>query len=309
MSDVKNVVIIGSGPAGYTAALYAARGNLNPLMIEGEEPGGQLTTTTEVENFPGFPHGIQGPELMNNMREQAKRFNTEIINSKVTSVDFKQRPFIVTCQNGKVFKALTVIISTGASAKYLGLPNEKELIGRGVSACATCDGFFYKNKVVHVVGGGDTAMEEANFLTKFASKVYVIHRRDTLRASKVMQDRALKNPKIEFLFNSETEELLFDQSGLTGIKLKNLLTGKVEERKTDGFFLAIGHTPNTSFLNGAIDVDNHGFIKTQNGPDTNIPGVFACGDVQDSYYRQAITAAGSGCMAAIRAERYLEGQH
>lgn len=309
MSEVRNVVIIGSGPAGYTAALYAARGNLNPLMIEGEEPGGQLTTTTDVENFPGFPKGILGPELMNNMREQAVRFNTEIINSKVVSVDFSKRPFTVVCQNGKSFQALTVIISTGASAKYLGIAHEKELIGRGVSACATCDGFFYKNKVVHVVGGGDTAMEEANFLTKFASKVYVIHRRDTLRASKVMQERAQNNPKIEFLFNSETEELLFDQSGLTGIKLKNLETGKVEERKTDGFFLAIGHTPNTSFLNKQVTVDSHGFIKTQNGPDTNIPGVFACGDVQDSYYRQAITAAGSGCMAAIRAERYLEEQH
>ena len=306
MSEVREVIIVGSGPAGYTAALYTSRANLSPLLIEGEEPGGQLTTTTDVENFPGFPTGIMGPELMSNMREQVKRFGTEILTGKVTAVDFNSKPYSVTLENGDTHKAKTIIISTGASAKYLGLPNEKELIGKGVSACATCDGFFYRDKIVHVVGGGDTAMEEASFLTKFAKKVYIIHRRDTLRASKVMQDRAIANEKIEILYNTETTEILFDDTGVTGIKVKNTQTGEETTRDTDGFFLGIGHSPNTAFLDGQINLDDHGFINTSDGPDTNVAGVFACGDVQDSYYRQAITAAGSGCMAAIRAERYLE---
>jgi thioredoxin reductase (NADPH) len=306
----RKVIIIGSGPAGYTAALYAARGNLSPLVIEGHEPGGQLTTTTDVENFPGFPQGIMGPELMTKMKEQTLRFGTEYINTMVTEIDLSKRPFKIACENGQKFEAETVILATGASAKYLGLPNEKALIGKGVSACATCDGFFYRNKVVHVVGGGDTAMEEANFLTKFASKVYVVHRRDTLRASKAMQDRALQNPKIEFVWDSEVVEIVADDSGVTAIKVKNYKTNAITERKTDGLFMGIGHTPNTAFLKGQLEIDNHGYLITKAGhPDTSIPGVFACGDVQDSYYRQAISAAGSGCMAAIRAERFLEEAH
>lgn len=306
--ETKKVIIVGSGPAGYTAALYASRANLNPLVIEGHEPGGQLTTTTDVENFPGFPEGVMGPELMQKMKAQAARFGTEYLSTHVKEVDLSKRPFKVSCENGNEFLAETLIISTGASAKYLGLPNEMELIGKGVSACATCDGFFYRDKVVHIVGGGDTAMEEATFLTKFASKVYVLVRRDSLRASKPMQDRAMKNEKIEFIWNSEVEEILFDETGVTGLKVKNNQSGEVIERPTDGFFLAIGHRPNTGFLGGQIKTDSQGYIIPANPPhpDTNVPGVFACGDVQDHYYRQAISAAGSGCMAAIRAERFLE---
>lgn len=308
--ETKKILIIGSGPAGHTAALYAARADLKPVVLEGHEPGGQLTTTTDVENFPGFPKGIMGPELMQNMKQQAARFGTEYISTTVKKVDLSKRPFRVTTEKGDEYLTETLVISTGASAKYLGLPKERELIGRGVSACATCDGFFYRDKIVHVVGGGDTAMEEANFLTKFAKHVYVIHRRDTLRASKTMQQRAFDNPKISFLWNTGVSEILADDSGVTGIIIENLETGEKTERATDGFFLAIGHTPNTSFLDGQIEVDSHGFIKTRAPhPDTNIPGVFACGDVQDSYYRQAISAAGSGCMAAMRAERFLEDQH
>lgn len=305
--ETRELIIIGSGPAGYTAALYASRANLSPLVIEGAEPGGQLTTTTDVDNFPGFPEGIMGPELMANMKKQASRFGTEFLSAYVTEIDLKQRPFTLKCSNGDSFKAQSVIISTGASAKYLGLPNEKELIGKGVSACATCDGFFYRDKIVHVVGGGDTAMEEANFLTKFAKKVTVIHRRDTLRASKPMQQRAMDNPKIDFLWNSEVSEIVADQTGVTSIVVNNTQTNEKTTRETDGLFMGIGHSPNTGFLNGQITTDDHGFIETVGShPDTNIPGVFACGDVQDSYYRQAISAAGSGCMAAIRAERFLE---
>ncbi|MFP5459110.1 MAG: thioredoxin-disulfide reductase [Bacteriovoracia bacterium] len=304
--DVRPVIIIGTGPAGLTAALYTGRAMMRPLVLEGHEPGGQLTLTTEVENFPGFPEGVMGPELMANMKKQAARFGAEFLSVNCSDVDLSKRPYKVTTEKGDTFFAETVIISTGASAKWMGLPKEKQLSGRGVSTCATCDGFFYRNKIVHVVGGGDTAMEDATFLTKFATKVYIVHRRDTLRASKPMQDRAMKNPKIEFLWNSEVVEILDDQSGVTGIKVKNLQTGAVEERKTDGLFYAIGHTPNTSFLKGQITTDEHGFIKTHDGPETNVPGVFACGDVQDSYYRQAITAAGSGCQAAIKAERWIE---
>lgn len=308
--EKREVVIIGSGPAGHTAAVYSARADLKPLILEGHEPGGQLTTTTDVENFPGFPNGVMGPELMKMMKDQAARFGAEYRTQLVKEVDFSSRPFKLTCENGDQVEAESVIIATGASAKYLGIPNEKELIGRGVSACATCDGFFYRDKEVYVVGGGDTAMEEATFLTKFASKVIIIHRRDTLRASKPMQQRAFDNPKIDFLWNSEVDEILFDQSGLTGLKIKNRETGDISEVKADGLFMGIGHKPNTDFLGGQIDLDDHGFIVTQGThPDTNVQGVFACGDVQDSYYRQAISAAGTGCMAAIRAERFLEENH
>ncbi len=305
--EKRKVVIIGTGPAGLTAAIYAARADLKPVVLEGHEPGGQLTLTTEVENFPGFEHGVMGPELMSNMKKQAARFNAEFLSLMCTEVDFSQRPFKVTASNGQTWLADTVIVSTGASAKWLGLPKEKELTGRGVSTCDTCDGFFYRDKIVHVVGGGDTAMEDATFITKFAKKVYIVHRKDTLRASKPMQDRAFKNPKIEFLWDSVVTEIKSNEGGVCGIVVENLKTGKKEERATDGLFYAIGHQPNTGFLKGQLDLDEHGFIKTKNGPETNIPGVFACGDVQDSYYRQAITAAGSGCQAAIKAERFLEG--
>ncbi len=303
----KKVIIIGSGPAGYTAALYTARAGLAPLLIEGHEPGGQLTTTTDVENFPGFTDGIMGPDLMDKMKKQVARFGTEFLSTKVTKVNLSQRPFHIKCENGQEFLSETLIISTGASAKYLGLPNEKELIGKGVSGCATCDGFFYRGKIVHVVGGGDTAIEEASFLTRFADKVYLLHRRDSFRASKAMQDRALNNPKIEVVWNTEVKEILFNEIGVTGIKVFNNKTNETYDRKTDGFFLGIGHEPNTKFLEGQLSLDEHGYIKTMGEhPDTSIEGVFACGDVQDPYYRQAITSAGSGCQAAIRAERYLE---
>ncbi len=301
------VIIIGSGPAGYTAALYASRANLSPLVIEGHEPGGQLTTTTDVDNFPGFPEGIMGPELMANMKKQTQRFGTEYLSGFVTDIDTSKRPFTLTIDGEKTYTADAVILATGASAKYLGLPNEKELIGKGVSACATCDGFFYRDRVVHVVGGGDTAMEEATFLTKFASKVYVVHRRSELRASKPMQERAFANEKIEFVWDSAVTEIIADATGVTSIKVENLKTGEVTERATDGLFMGIGHKPNTDFLKGKINLDDHGFIITEGKhPDTNVPGIYACGDVQDSYYRQAISAAGSGCQAAIRAERFLE---
>jgi thioredoxin reductase (NADPH) len=305
--EKRKVIIIGTGPAGLTAAIYAARADLKPIVMEGHEPGGQLTLTTEVENFPGFEHGVMGPELMLNMKKQAARFGAEFMPVMCTDIDLKKRPFTVTTSTGQTFIADTVIISTGASAKWLGLPKEKELTGRGVSTCATCDGFFYRDKIVHIVGGGDTAMEDATFITKFAKKVYIVHRKDTLRASKPMQDRAMKNEKIEFLWDSVVTEIKSNESGVSGIVVENLKTGKKEDRQTDGLFYAIGHTPNTSFLKGQIDCDEHGFIQTKNGPETNIPGVFACGDVQDSYYRQAITAAGSGCQAAMKAERFLEG--
>lgn len=308
--QTKQVIIIGSGPAGYTAALYTSRAGLSPIVIEGHEPGGQLTTTTDVENFPGFPEGVMGPDLMNKMRDQVKKFGTEFLATKVSDVDLSKRPFHVKCENGQEFLAETLIISTGASAKYLGLPHEMQLIGKGVSACATCDGFFYRNKIVHVVGGGDTALEEANFLTRFAEKVYLVHRKDTFRASKPMQARTLANPKIEVIWNTEVKEILFDEGGVTGLRVHNNKTNEITDRKTDGFFLGIGHEPNTKFLKGQLALDDHGYIKTMGGhPDTSVPGVFACGDVQDPYYRQAISAAGSGCQAAIRAERFLEAEH
>jgi thioredoxin reductase (NADPH) len=305
--EKRDIIIIGSGPAGYTAALYASRADLKPLVIMGHEPGGQLTTTTDVENFPGFPDGIMGPDLMNNMKAQAERFGTEYLTTNVTDVDLSKRPFKITCENGDQFEAQTVVISTGASAKYLGLPNEKELIGKGVSACATCDGFFYRDQIVHIVGGGDTAMEEAMFLTKFAKKVTIVHRRDSFRASKPMQQRVFDNPKIDILWDHAVSEIKADATGVTGIVVKHSTTGEEVERSTNGLFMGIGHTPNTKFLKDQITIDDHGFIITKGEhPDTNIPGVFACGDVQDSYYRQAISAAGTGCMAAIRAEKFLE---
>ncbi len=307
---LRQVIIIGSGPAGYTAALYTSRAGLSPLVIEGHEPGGQLTTTTDVENFPGFPEGVLGPDLMAQMKKQTLRFGTEFLAAKVTSIDLSKRPFPIVCDNGNEFLAETVIISTGASAKYLGLKNEMELIGKGVSACATCDGFFYRNRVVHVVGGGDTALEEANFLTRFASKVYLLHRKDSFRASKPMQERTFNNPKIEVVWNTEVKEILFNETGVTGLKVINNQSNVESVRPTDGFFLGIGHEPNTKFLKGQLKLDDHGYIETMDGhPDTSIPGVFACGDVQDPYYRQAISAAGSGCQAAIRAERFLESEH
>ena len=313
MSEIYNVIIIGSGPAGFTAAVYAARANLKPLLFEGltkgGQPGGQLMLTTDVENYPGFPEGILGPELMELFRRQAARFGTQLIQQDVTGVDFSKRSFKVV-SDGKDYFASSVIISTGASANWLGLPSEKALQGYGVSACATCDGFFFKGKEVLVGGGGDSAVEEATFLTKFATKVTMVHRRDALRASKIMQDRAKSNPKIDFIWNSAVEEIMDPaQKKVTGVVLKNLLTGQKSEKKTDGIFMAIGHTPNSEIFKGQIELDPKGYIKVHDGTLTSVPGVFACGDVQDYKYRQAVTAAGSGCMAALDAERFLEASH
>jgi thioredoxin reductase (NADPH) len=302
---MRNVVIIGSGPAGLTGAIYAARANLSPLLIEGLQAGGQLTTTTEVENYPGFSHAIMGPDLMKEMRAQAERFGTTFLQGDVTTVDLRKQPFTITIEGEASVETKTLIIATGASAQYLGLPNEKRLLGHGVSACATCDGFFFKNKALVVVGGGDAAMEEANFLTKFASRVHIVHRRDKLRASKIMQDRAMKNEKISFVWNSSVEDVLGDQV-VTGVRLKNHVTGNTSELPCSGMFVAIGHKPNTDLFKGQIELDTKGYILTKHGTATSVPGVFAAGDVQDAKYRQAITAAGSGCMAAMDAERFLE---
>lgn len=302
----RKLIIVGTGPAGLTAAIYAARAELSPLIFEGHEPGGQLTLTTEVENFPGFPEGIMGPELMSNMKKQAQRFGAEFISRSITSSELGTR-HLVRADNDETYTCDALIISTGASAKFLGLKHEKELTGRGVSTCATCDGFFYKDKIIHVVGGGDTAMEEASFLTKFARQVTIIHRRDSFRASKPMQQRVFNNPKIDILWNHQVSELLHDASGLNAIKVEHAQSGEVQTRATDGLFYGIGHSPNTKFLNGQLETDDHGFLITQNNSmATSARGVFACGDVQDPHYRQAITAAGSGCQAALEAERYLE---
>ena len=303
---MRQVIIIGSGPAGLTAALYAARANLNPLLIEGLELGGQLMLTTAVENYPGFRDGVMGPDLMAEMRAQAERFGTEFVIGDVTGVDARQPPFVVTTSES-TWRSRTLILATGASARLLGLPSERALMGHGVSTCATCDGYFFRGKPIAVVGGGDSAMEEATFLTKFASQVTVVHRRDTLRASKIMQDKAFKNPKIAFEWDAAVHDITDTGTGVVdGIVLRNLKTDELKTLAVEGVFVAIGHTPNTSLFRGQIELDANGYIVPHGGARTSVPGVFAAGDVQDHVYRQAITAAGSGCMAAIDAERYLE---
>ena len=308
MENIRDVVIIGSGCAGHTAALYTARANLKPLVIEGHEPGGQLSLTTLVENFPGFPEGIQGPELIENMRKQASRFGTEYQLAHVTSADLSQRPFKIHVGH-HVVHARTLIIASGASARWLGLPHEQQLIGHGVSSCATCDGFFFSGKEIAVIGGGDSAMEEAIFLTRFATKVTVIHRRDQFRASKIMLERAQRNEKIHFLTNTVVEDVYdVNHKEVTGLKLRNVRTGDVWDFPTSALFLGIGHIPNAKIFEGQLDTDQDGYLKTHNNVLTRVPGVYACGDVQDRRYRQAITAAGTGCMAALEAERFLEQQ-
>src|SRR5208337_5529051 len=307
--EINKVVILGSGPAGLTAALYAARANLSPLLIEGNEPGGQLTITTEVENYPGFEHGIQGPEMMDVFRRQVTRFGTRFMTGAVTEARLGKRPFELVV-DGKLVRAEAVIISTGASAKLLGIESEKRLMGYGVSACATCDGAFFKQKEALVVGGGDAAVEEANFVTRFVTKATIVHRRDALRATKIMQDRARQNPKIAFIWDSVIDEIFGDpKDGVSGVRLKNVKTGKTTDVKTDAVFVAIGHRPNTELFKGQLAMDEVGYLKVNPGSTyTNIEGVFAAGDVADSVYRQAVTAAGTGCMAAIDAERWLESQ-
>lgn len=311
MSNYRDVIIVGGGPAGLTAAIYTARANLKPMLVEGMEPGGQLTITTDVENFPGFPDGVMGPELIEKVHNQALRFGTEFLDGEVTDVDFSSRPFKLKIDDDP-WEAGTVIISTGATAKWLGLESEKRLMGFGVSGCATCDGFFFTGKEVIVVGGGDTALEEATFLTRFASKVTVVHRRDQLRASKAMQKRAMENEKIEFKWNSTVEDVLGEAEpgkGVTGVILKNTQTGETEDFRCDGVFLGIGHAPNTKVFSRWVELDENGYIKRQDFTSrTNVPGVFFAGDVADTRYRQAITAAGMGCQAALDAEKFLEDQ-
>jgi thioredoxin reductase (NADPH) len=308
LDEVRKVVVIGSGPAGLTAALYTARANLHPLMIEGLEAGGQLMMTTAVENFPGFPDGIMGPDLMGAMRSQAERFGAEMVRGNVSAVDFSTPPFTITTEAGEI-RARAVIVATGASAKLLGLAAERSLMGHGVSTCATCDGFFFRGKPIAVIGGGDSAMEEATFLTRFASHVTVIHRRDTLRASKIMQDKAFDNPKISFVWDSEVVDVKDPAQGVvSAVDIRNLKTDALTTLPVEGLFLAIGHTPNTGLFEGQLEMDETGYLVTRDGTRTNVPGIFACGDVQDHIYRQAITAAGSGCMAAMDAEKFLEHQ-
>jgi thioredoxin reductase (NADPH) len=308
MGADRKVLIIGSGPAGLTAALYAARANLAPMLIEGLEAGGQLTLTTLVENFPGFREGIQGPDLMEEMRQQAAHFGTEFVQGDVTATDLSERPFSVRLADGRTITAQTLIIATGASARWLEIGSDRQLAGRGVSTCATCDGYFFRNKPIAVVGGGDSAMEEAIYLARLASKVTVIHRRESLRASKIMQDKAFANPKIEFIWDSEIASVNDVARGeVTGLTVRNLKTGHLSELPLDGVFIAIGHTPNTSLFEGQLQLDEHGYIVTHQGTHTSVAGVFAAGDVQDRIYRQAVTAAGTGCMAALDAERYLDG--
>jgi len=302
------IVIMGSGCAGLTAAIYSARANLKPLVIEGWEAGGQLSLTTEVENFPGFPEGVQGPELIRLMREQAAKFGAEFLQGTVTEARLSASPFVLTVDD-KPIEAEALIVATGASARMLGIEAEKHLLGHGVSTCATCDGFFYRGKKVIVVGGGDTAMEEATFLTKFASEVLIVHRRDQFRASKIMLDRARKNEKIKFLMDTVIDHISdADKKSVERAHLRNVKTNEVTEREVDGIFVAIGHTPNTAFLKGQLETDADGYLKTTHGPCTSIPGVYAAGDVQDRHYRQAVTASGSGCMSAIEAERWLESK-
>jgi len=308
MMETRKLVILGTGPAGLTAAIYAARANLEPLVIEGTQPGGQLTLTTEVENFPGFPEGILGPQLMDNMREQAKKFGAKFLTGWVSNVNLGQRPFLITVDEAETYAAETLIISTGASAKMLGIPGEEENIGRGVSTCATCDGFFFRNKRVVIVGGGDSAMEEATFLTKFASEVTIVHRRSELRASKVMQERAKSNEKIKWALDVTPLQMQSDGRKITGLVVRDNATGEERTLATDGIFVAIGHRPNTEFLQGQVNLDKVGYIETLGvSTATSVDGVFACGDVMDSHYRQAITAAGSGCKAAMDVEKFLEG--
>jgi thioredoxin reductase (NADPH) len=308
MAIIRDVVIIGSGPAGLTAALYTARANLKPLVIEGLEAGGQLTLTTMVENWPGFRDGIMGPALMDEMRAQAQRFGAEIVSGIVARVDLSHRPFTLHVGDGEEVKARTLIIATGASARLLGLHSERVLMGHGVSTCATCDGYFFRNRPIAVVGGGDSALEEAIYLAKLASHVTLIHRRDKLRASKIMQDKALAHPKISFAWNSEVESVLDNGKGeVNGVRLRNVVTNQISDIEIDGLFVAIGHTPNTKLFVGQLELDPNGYLITHDGTKTSVPGVFAAGDVQDHAYRQAVTAAGSGCMAALDAERYLEG--
>ena len=304
---MRNVVILGSGCAGNTAAIYTGRANLQPLVLEGHEPGGQLSITTEVENFPGFPEGIQGPQLVENMKQQAQRFGAEFRHGRVVEANLRQRPFTLKLEDGEVIQTRSLIIATGASARWLELPNEQKLIGHGVSSCATCDGFFYRDKEIMVIGGGDSAMEEANFLTRFGKRVAIVHRRDTFRASKIMLERARNNPKIEFIPNTVVEDVYDVEKGhVTGVKLRNIVTDHVTERAVDGFFVAIGHIPNTAVFRGQIETDEDGYILSKGGARTNIAGVFHAGDVQDRVYRQAITAAGAGCKAAMEVERFLE---
>jgi thioredoxin reductase (NADPH) len=305
MTEQRNVVILGSGPAGYTAALYAARANLKPLVLKGLEAGGQLMLTTDVENYPGFPDGIMGPELMEAMEKQAARFEAEIVAQSATRVDLSERPFRVWAGDQE-WRAATVVVATGATAKWLDVPGEERLRGRGVSACATCDGFFFRDRDLVVVGGGDTAMEESNFLTKFAKKVSIVHRRDEFRASKIMQDRALSNPKVDVIWDTEVDEVTGDDA-VTGVKLRNVRSGDVTDFATDGVFMAIGHTPNTQLLEGQLELTKTGYIVIEEPTTkTSVPGVFAAGDVTDSIYRQAVTAAGQGCKSAMDAERFLE---
>jgi len=300
------VLIIGSGPAGYTAAIYTARANLKPMIVAGMQPGGQMTITTDVENYPGFAQPIQGPWLMEQMKEQAEHVGTEIVHDLITSVDLNANPKKLVGDSGDIYLADAVIIATGAQAKWLGLPSEQTYQGKGVSACATCDGFFYRGKEVIVVGGGNSAVEEALFLTNFASKVTVVHRRDSFRAEKIMQDRLFKNPKIEVIWDSALEEITGDGKVVTGVKIKNLKTGQVTDKKVDGVFVAIGHKPSTDLFKGQVDMDADGYIKTKpDSTQTNIPGVFAAGDVKDKVFRQAITAAGMGCMSALEADKYI----
>jgi thioredoxin reductase (NADPH) len=309
MTQVRDLIIIGSGPAGYTAAIYAARANLSPLLFQGMQPGGQLTITTDVENYPGYPEGVLGPKMMEDFLKQAERFGTEIKFEQVVEVDFRKRPFTLKT-DFDTFQARAIVLATGASAKLIGLPSESELMGHGVSACATCDGAFFKEKQVVVVGGGDTAMEESNFLTRFASKVTIVHRSEEFRASKIMLERARKNPKIDWALNKTVEEVLSlpDKKKVRAVKLKDTQNGEVSEFPCDGLFVAIGHKPNSDLFKGQIDMDDVGYVKVKKGTNTSVEGVFACGDLMDKVYRQAVTAAGTGCMAAIDAERWLEAQ-